>query len=105
MELKVFSVYDIKSKVFSTPFFMLTSGAAIRGFSDLANDNNTTVAKHPEDYQLYQIATFDDEKAIFTAKQPVDLIATAAEFKRPTLSNLVERVKELPEKVELKAEA
>ena len=55
MILKVFSVYDSKSAMFNTPYFSTTTPAAIRSFSDLANDPNTMVCKHPGDYVLYEI--------------------------------------------------
>lgn len=60
MILRIFSVYDIKAEVFSPPFFMSTAGEAIRAFKDLVNDPNTTIGRHPEDYRLMALGTFDN---------------------------------------------
>lgn len=96
MNIKVFSLYDIKAKVFQTPFFMQNQGTALRAFSDLVNDERSFVNKHPEDYQLYHVGDFDDEKALFTNKTPVDLVATASEFlkqKPMTAQQIVDAIK------------
>jgi len=60
MVLKCFAVLDIKSELFGPPFFMSTNGEAVRAFKDLSNDKNTTVGKHPEDYRLMRLGTFDN---------------------------------------------
>lgn len=64
MMLKVFAVYDLKAKHFATPFFMNTIGEAVRGFADVANDNSTTIFRHPSDYILFQIGDLDGEKGL-----------------------------------------
>lgn len=60
MKLKLCSVYDSKTMVFNTPFFQLTTPAALRSFGDLANDPQSTVFRHPGDYVLYELGEFDD---------------------------------------------
>lgn len=67
MVLKVFSIFDIKSELFNTPFFMVTRGEAVRAFKDLVNDRATTVGRHPDDYRLMCIGTFDNESGTFAA--------------------------------------
>lgn len=62
MELKMFAIHDTKAQLYGPPFFMTTRGEALRAFSDLANDGNTTVSKHPGDYQLVQVGTWNNEK-------------------------------------------
>lgn len=69
MILKMFSILDIKSDTFNTPFFFKAVGEAVRAFSDLANDANTTVGKHPEDYKLIQIGVFDDNTGVVLADE------------------------------------
>lgn len=60
MVRKIFSVYDVKAEIFNQPFFMSTKGEALRAFSDLANDSQSSIAKHPGDYKLVYIGMFDD---------------------------------------------
>lgn len=70
MILQVFSVWDEKGTVFSSPFFMANKGLAIRGFSDLVKDKSTRVAQHPEDYKLYLIGEFDDNSGQLVSDKP-----------------------------------
>ncbi|CAK0755299.1 hypothetical protein CCP3SC15_2050004 [Gammaproteobacteria bacterium] len=60
MVLKAFGIFDVQASCFSPPFFMSTKGQAVRAFTDLVNDHQSTVFKHPEDYRLGQLGTFDD---------------------------------------------
>lgn len=60
MMLKMFSVYDIKSESYMTPFFFPAVGQAVRAFKDLVADKRSTIGMHPEDYKLVHIADFDD---------------------------------------------
>lgn len=79
MLLKVFSVYDVKAAAYGQPFFMPTSGGAIRSFGDTCLDQNSMLNKHPEDYSLHEIGEFDDVTGRIEG-QPSEPIATAAQF-------------------------
>jgi len=84
MKMQVFSIFDKKAIVFSQPFFLQNQGVALRAFADLAQDNSSKIAKHPEDYDLYQLANFDDVEGSFESlKQPV-FITHALDFIKPT---------------------
>ncbi|QXP44291.1 MAG: nonstructural protein [Arizlama microvirus] len=65
MVIKVFSIFDVKAKVYSNPFFMPHSGQAMRAFGDLVRDEKTEVNRHPEDYSLYQVGEYDDNVGCF----------------------------------------
>lgn len=69
MKLKVFAVYDEKACVYGTPFFMMTEAEATRAFKDLANDEKTTVGRHPSDFALFCLGTFDNEEGEFVGKE------------------------------------
>ena len=58
--MKMFTVKDKKSEGFSMPFFQKTFGLAERSFKDAAQDTNSQIAKHPEDFALYYIGEFDE---------------------------------------------
>ena len=60
MKTYAYCVYDRKSLIYNTPFFAVSDGAAVRSFRDLANDLSTTVGRHPGDFVLYRVGTFDD---------------------------------------------
>lgn len=63
MKVPMFSLLDVKSGIFNTPFFMVHPAQAMRACVDLASDLNTTVGRHPADYALLMLGTFDDQTA------------------------------------------
>ena len=62
MNLKIFAIHDIKADLYGPPFYMTTQGEALRAFSDLADDPQTTVGRHPGDYRLMLIGEWDNVK-------------------------------------------
>lgn len=65
MELKIFSIRDQKSEVFNTPWYKTTHGEAERDFRSAVNDEKTFLYKHPEDFDLYFLGTYDDNTGKF----------------------------------------
>lgn len=59
MTQHLFAVYDAKAQAFTTPFPANTLGIAERLFSDLVNQHGHQFNKHPADYTLFKIGTFD----------------------------------------------
>jgi len=57
---KIFTVYDSKAELFMQPFFMPTTGQALRSFEDTCNDSSTLFAKHPADFTLFEIGSYED---------------------------------------------
>lgn len=70
MEMRVFAIFDAASGAYMQPFFMVSRGAALRAFMDLADDPSSAVSKHPMDYTLFELASFDDQSG---ALVPVEL--------------------------------
>lgn len=73
MKLLAFSLLDIKTGAYSTPFFFPHPGQAIRAVIDLARDMDTTVGRHPADYDLRQVGVFDDATGLFESFNNVSL--------------------------------
>lgn len=73
MTLNIYTIRDSKVLAYATPFFMPTNGAALRAFSDHVNDPSTPVNKHPEDYELWHLGSFDDQDGTVTAAKPTRL--------------------------------
>lgn len=71
MKLNAYSLFDNKALQYHPPFFSSTDGAAIRSISDLVADPNTTVGRHPSDYVLYFVGSYDDQNALFTPEVPL----------------------------------
>lgn len=55
------SVFDSKARVFMSPFYVANLQVGARVFSEVANDAAHAFHKHPEDFTLYHLGSFDDE--------------------------------------------
>jgi len=80
MKLLAFTVYDEKAEVYATPFFTPAIGQASRMFADLANNKETAIGKHPEDYTLYHIGYYLDTHAKFDNNEQPVLIGRALDY-------------------------
>lgn len=63
MILNMYSIFDVASGAYMRPFFLLADAQAVRSFSEIVGDPEHEVGKHPEDYSLVRIGTFDDQQA------------------------------------------
>lgn len=59
MILRVYGVFDTKAEVYGRPFFTRMRGEAIRAWSDALVDGQSEYAKHPGDYNLFELGEFD----------------------------------------------
>lgn len=69
MKRPVLAIYDVKAKLFQMPMFPAAVGQVLREFSDLVNDGKSAYAKHPEDYQLFQLGFYDDVEGRFESNE------------------------------------
>ncbi len=60
MKLNAYTIYDVASGTYMRPYFSTADGEAMRGFKDIATDATHSVGKHPEDYTLYRVGSFND---------------------------------------------
>ncbi len=86
MKDQIFTVYDTKAKAYLPPFFLPQQGMATRVFADLCNQEGHQFNKHPEDYSLYTIGTFDNIKAKIIEIDPL-LLYTGLQLKNHTEAN------------------
>lgn len=82
MLYRAFSVYDSKARIFNLPFYFINVGEALRAFSDLANDLTTSVGRHPHDFSLQEIGTYDALTGHLLAVHPFVNHGLAAAFVR-----------------------
>lgn len=57
---KLFAIRDSKGEMYTPPFCKATFGLAEREFSELANNPQSQIGKHPEDFDLYQLGDYED---------------------------------------------
>ncbi|WNK14055.1 MAG: nonstructural protein [Microvirus sp.] len=82
MDKYIFSVFDSKSRVFGTPFTSINKFTAIRDFNTAANDLDINIGKYPEDYTLYELASFDDESGMIAPHPQAVNLGSAIQFKQ-----------------------
>lgn len=83
MNQVIVSVKDTAAQAFGRPVFVPSVGVAIRSFSDEVNRKDSTedVAKHPDDFELYELGSFDDGEGVITVLPQPRLIARAKDLK------------------------
>lgn len=74
MNLQICAVYDSAAEVFGRPFFVPSTGVAIRSFRDEINNPDSAMCKHPDDYTLYNLGRFDDSMGGFDVHTPEALL-------------------------------
>ena len=80
MIYKIYSVYDSKAEAYMQPSFMSAKGAALRSFTDAVNDSSHIFGKHPEDYSLFELGSFDDCSASFNLYASPQSLGVGIEF-------------------------
>lgn len=88
MKLNAYTIYDRKGLNYHVPFFALTDGAALRSFSDLANDLQTNVGRHPADYVLYLCGVYEDDSAVLIGNAPVHVADALSLVRSPVGGDL-----------------
>lgn len=78
--IKLYTVLDKQSKTTNQPFPMQTNRDAIEGLRQVVQDENTTISKHPDDFDLYYLGEYDEREMQFIISSPEKVIS-ASELK------------------------
>ena len=73
----MFTIYDSKAEAYLPPFFLPTDGMAQRTFAECINSDDHQFGRHPHDFTLFKLGTFDNDGAVI-------------EYHKQTLGNGVE---------------
>lgn len=82
---RMFAIKDRALDAYNQPFTLTTTAQAVRSFTDEINSDpdRSGVAKHPDDYDLYIIAHYDDQNGqIFPLDKP-ELVVRGKDLVRP----------------------
>ncbi len=99
MRLNIYSIFDVASKAYTRPFFLMTDVQAIRSFTDIATDREHEVGKHPEDYSVVRIGIWDDQDASLLAEDRrvlatgLEVVASSREPDAAKQRDLLEEIK------------
>lgn len=85
MKMLLFAVHDIKAGAcVRPPFGVLGRGQAVRMFADMANNLETDIGQHPEDYSLLEIGEFSQVDGVLTPRDGGPLsLGTGLSFLNP----------------------
>lgn len=68
MIMQIVAVRDSRSELFSQPVFVPAVGVGVRALADVVNgDKSHDYARHPDDFTLFHIGTYDDSTGVLTA--------------------------------------
>lgn len=76
----VAAVFDVKTKVFASPFFSVSKVVATRDFVGAARDPQMILSKFPGDFELWFLADFDDETGLFSVYDKAEFAGRASDF-------------------------
>lgn len=95
MILKVFSLLDIKAGIYSPPFYMAAAGQAVRAVMELGADQGNQVGRHPADFQLVELGTWDDQTGQATnhsVPTPLGLVVNLVQMNSKNALNLFTQI-------------
>lgn len=70
MTKPVIAVFDKKTGLFDQPFTVRRNGEAIREWEHVLQSKDNRYGKNPEDYDLFQIANYDETLGLITPISP-----------------------------------
>lgn len=75
----IFSIYDAKAQAWLQPFFMPNAGTAIRAFVHAAQEPTHQFHVFAEDYTLFQIGEWDEQRGLIAQLESKIPLGTALE--------------------------
>lgn len=78
MYYKAYSFLDKKTGMYSAPFHVVHEAIAMRTARELVADIDTTVGRHPADFDLYLVGEFNDNTGIYSGVGPACVTSCAA---------------------------
>lgn len=78
--LTLFSIFDNKAGTYGIPFAMVNRAVALRGFQQMANNPQSSIAQWPADHELYEVGAFDQITGELTRLDRPDYVGRASEL-------------------------
>lgn len=89
MKINLYTIYDLKAGVYNKPFYMHNDSVVIRAMEDLINDPQNDIGRHPEDFIVWMLGTFDDNEAKFDLLENPVQIGKCSEIKSAMMAKSV----------------
>lgn len=75
------AVFDLATETFARPFFVSHPGQAMRSFMDELKNKDSELGKHPGDYELFEVGSYDDANGQFTTPPAPVRLLRGSDFK------------------------
>lgn len=69
--MKIVAIRDKATEAYQIPFFVQTVGQAFRMFNDEINRPDSPMGAHPEDYDLFEIGDFNEDRGEIQGSNPI----------------------------------
>ncbi|WNK13736.1 MAG: nonstructural protein [Microvirus sp.] len=81
----VFAIKDRAVNNYGEPMAMPSEQHAVRWFRDIVNSDpkDSAIARHPDDYDLYQVGEYNEETAALVPNMMPELTARAKDLIQP----------------------
>lgn len=82
MSKVIVSLKDTATQVYGTPFVVVSPAQAVRSLRDEVNakDSTSDIRRHPDDFELYELASYDEESGIVSPLPTPSLICRAKDL-------------------------
>lgn len=80
MILGIYAVYDSGVGAWMSPMYMRNRGEATRWWQEVCNNPESRLNKHPSDYTLFELGTYNDLDASFDLMCSPSKVGVALEF-------------------------
>lgn len=80
MKQSLFSVYDLRAKMYSPPWACMNDEVAIREFGLMCRAEKSPIGKYPEDYELVILGSWDTETGQLFSAERVERVMRATEL-------------------------
>lgn len=78
------TVFDMVALQYGRPFFTVSTGTAVRSLAHEVNTpSDSTLYRSPQDFQLFHIGAFDDERGVITLLPDRELLCRASDLAKP----------------------
>lgn len=78
--LIVCTVRDVAAEAYLPPLFVRSKGEAIRSFSDEVNNKDSMLGKHPSDYVLFYLGTYEQNTGTFDLTPSPESLGVGSDF-------------------------
>ena len=79
--MKLYSIRDTKMNTYNAPVGSPNVAVITRDLTEIVNNPEHRWSKHASDFELFEVAEYDEKTGVITAPEKPDFILTLSELK------------------------